>query len=102
MVAKKIEPSTSLANKSPWLTEPEAAEYCRCSVWAFRNMHLPAKNSGGRKVYHRDMLDASIQARPWSRGAVVGPVKSTSNATLAERLGGERRRPHKPRKKSQD
>ena len=85
---------------SPWLTEPEAAEYCRCLDWAFRNMRFPAKNSGGRKVYPRDTLDASIQARPWDC-SVVSDL-ATSNATLAERLSGKRQRPYKPRKKAQD
>ena len=31
---------------SDWMTEPESAEYCRCSLASFRNMRLPASNSG--------------------------------------------------------
>lgn len=32
---------------SDWMTEPESADYCRCSLASFRNMRLPASNSGG-------------------------------------------------------
>ena len=48
---------------SDWLTEAEAAEHCRGSLWAFRRMGLPAKDSGGRKVYNRESLDAAIHSR---------------------------------------
>jgi len=106
MATKKPETAKPQTIASPWLTEKEAAEYCRCSLWAFRAMYLPAQNSGGRKVYHRDLLDASIQARPWQRSASVaafatstsGPVGAKS-ATLAEKWSGQRLRPFKPRKK---
>lgn len=78
-----------------WLTEAEAAEYCRCSLWAFRRMGLPANNSGGRKVYFRETLDACIHARPWSREPRVVP-----NSPLDARLSAIRLRPYKPRTKS--
>lgn len=61
-----------------WLTEQEAADYCRCSLWAFRRMRLAARDSGGRKVYHRRSLDDALMARPWqpSTGAET-PITST-------------------------
>ena len=77
-----------------WLTEAEAAEYCRCSLWSFRKMGLPAHNSGGRKVYFRETLDRCLQARPWSRGAAA-----TSVPPADARLSAIRLRPYKPRKK---
>ena len=90
---------------SDWLTEPEAAEYCRCSVAGFRNMRLPASNSGGRKVYHRGSLDAAILSRPWQRSTnAVKPTISTgartgsSSVAVSERLTGKRLRPFAPRK----
>src|SRR5687767_5247806 len=47
----------SAAEKLPvWLTEQEAADYCRCCLKSFRRMQLPASNSGGRKVYNRASL----------------------------------------------
>lgn len=77
-----------------WLTESEAAQYCRCSLWAFRKMGLPASNSGGRKVYFRETLDRCLHARPWSREP---SAKSVSPAN--PRLAAVRLRPYKPRKK---
>lgn len=83
-----------------WLLEAEAAEYCRCSVWAFRKMGAPAKNSGGRKVYRRSTLDEFIRSRPWEhspRGG--GAKKAASRADLPVNLTAVRLRPYKPRKK---
>ena len=89
---------------TPWLTEPEAAEYCRCSLRAFRHMRLPAQNSGGRKVYNRANLDAALLARPWYPSSVRTPLaittpKSDELALLyGDRLTARRLRPYKPRK----
>ena len=77
-----------------WLTEAEAAQYCRCSLWAFRKMGLPASNSGGRKVYFRETLDRCLHARPWSREPSATPVPLED-----PRLSAVRLRPYKPRKK---
>lgn len=106
MTNSKTDPAAAFAVNSPWLTEAEAAEYCRCSVWSFRNMRLPAKNSGGRKVYHRSTLDASIHSRPWQRstsdeasGTSTSEQTIGKSASLSERLTGKRQRPYKPRKK---
>ena len=88
-----------------WFTEPEAAEYCRCSFRAFRDMRLPAQNSGGRKVYHREALDAALLSRPWESVSNVSPAGPKAHAAgdsleLWERLKSERLRPYKPRKKT--
>lgn len=89
-----------------WFTEPEAAEYCRCSFRAFREMRLPAKNSGGRKVYNRDTLDSALNSRPWQPStSAARPTISTGagtanrSAALSARLTDERLRPYVPRKK---
>ena len=89
-----------------WMTEDEAAEYCRCSKWAFRKMRLPANNSGGRKVYHRATLDACLLSRPWQPSTnAATPITSTGGRTarsfagLSERLTDARLRPYAPRKK---
>ena len=90
-----------------WFTEAEAAEYCRCSIRAFRGMRLPAQNSGGRKVYHRDALDAALMSRSWEsvpKLSSAGPKAhaSTDSLKLWERLKSERLRPYKPRKKASE
>jgi len=77
-----------------WLTESEAADYCRCSLWAFRKMGLHAYNSGGRKVYFRDAIDRCLHSRPWSRAQLV-----PSAPPADPRLSAVRLRPYKPRKK---
>ena len=91
---------------SDWMLEPEAAEYCRCSVWAFRKMRIQAKNSGGRKVYHRASLDASLNSRPWQRSTnAETPITSTGGKVVSSigdpsaRLTGKRLRPFVPRKR---
>lgn len=91
---------------TPWLTEQEAALYCRCSLWSFRQMNLPAQNSGGRKVYHRTTLDASIHARTWQRSTPAAePGTSTSVSTggrsdIRSKLQSAKRlRPFVPRKR---
>lgn len=106
MPSEKPAPTSVRTVTSPWLTEKEAAEYCRCSLWAFRAMHLPAKNSGGRKVYHRDLLDASIQARPWQRTAASPEFRASTSVSTAGKSdillklqNAKRLRPYKPRKK---
>jgi hypothetical protein len=86
-----------------WLLEAEAAEYCRCSLWAFRKMGIPAKNSGGRKVYSRASLDEVIEGRDWTRslrGGAAAPQTSSRRPELGDRLTAVRLRPYKPRKKS--
>ena len=90
-----------MVDEKTWLTVPEAAEHCRCSVRAFLNMHLPANDAGGRKVYHREALDAAIMARTWRRStnSVAGLTVTADYGALSERLIGKRRRPYKPRKK---
>lgn len=61
-----------------WMTEPEAADYARCSLWSFRKMRLAACNSGGRKVYHRGSIDAALMARPWQPStSAEAPTTST-------------------------
>src|SRR5690606_41119454 len=89
-----------------WLTEAEAATYCRCSLWAFRKMRLDAKDSGGRKVYHRASLDAALHSRPWRPStSAASPTTSTggkmasSTADPSGRLTARRLRPYAPRKK---
>lgn len=89
-----------------WLTEPEAATYARCSLWAFRKMRLPAYDSGGRKVYHRATLDAALLSRPWQPStSAATPTTSTggkagsSTADLSARLTAKRLRPYAPRKR---
>src|SRR6185312_4268199 len=91
---------------SDWLTVPEAAEYCRCSVRAFLNMHLAAHDAGGRKVYHRQSLDAAIMARTWRNSTSAAPVTTSTGQRAANdsgavsgRLTAQRLRPYKPRKK---
>lgn len=104
-----------------WLLESEAAEYCRCSLWSFRKMGAPAKNSGGRKVYRRLTLDEFINSREWEHsprggGAAVASrcVDLPANLTAVrlrpfvprkgeplDPLTPGRRRPYKPRKKAQ-
>lgn len=66
----------SLAAQQSWFTEAEAAEYARCSLWAFRRMGIPAKDSGGRKVYHRSSIDAALEARPQRRLAISAHIRS--------------------------
>jgi hypothetical protein len=96
--------ATKLEYPPTWFTEPEAAEYCRCSFRAFREMRLPAYNSGGRKVYNRDALDLAIRSRPWDqprpapRNIIPGKA-SAMTPDLARRLQAVRLRPYKPRKK---
>lgn len=82
------------SQQSPWLTEAEAAEYSRCSMWALRRMRLPAYNSGGRKVYFKPHIDAALLARPWA------PPVPLAFPLLADRpnLRNGRIRPYKPRK----
>ena len=80
-------------SKQTWLTEPEAAEYCRCSLWSFRRMRLPAKDAGGRKVYKRETLDMAIEARDWDR-------RPRTEFEWPANLQSVRIRPYKPRKPS--
>ena len=89
-----------------WLTEPEAADYARCSVWAFRKMRLPAKDSGGRKVYSRRSLDLALEARPWQRstkeaaaGISTGVTMGSSTVGHSDRLKSVRLKPYAPKKK---
>ena len=89
-----------------WFTEPEAAEYCRCSFRAFRDMHLPAKNSGGRKVYNRGILDSALHSRPWQPSTNAAPATISTGAktagstgALSARLTEKRLRPYAPRKR---
>jgi hypothetical protein len=97
----------SAAEKLPvWLTEQEAADYCRCCLKSFRRMGLPASNSGGRKVYHRANLDQALLTRPWRPStSAARPTTSTgeraafSTDALSERLTAKRRRPYAPRRK---
>ncbi len=95
-----------MSEQSAWMYEAEAAEYCRCSVWALRKMRLPASNSGGRKVYNRARLDAALESRPWQRSTnAATPTTSTggkaaiSTGDPSERLTAVRLRPYAPRKK---
>jgi hypothetical protein len=97
----------SAAERLPvWFTEREAAEYCRCSFRAFRDMRLPAQNSGGRKVYNRATLDAALLSRPWQPSTSAEPRTTSTGAktagnygALSARLTDERLRPYAPRKK---
>lgn len=89
-----------------WLTESEAATYCRCSEWSFRRMRLPAYNAGGRKVYHRSTIDAAIFSRPWQPSTNVatpttstGETRASRSVDPSERLTGKRLRPFVPRKR---
>lgn len=77
-----------------WLTESEAADYCRCSLRAFQNMGLPAQDAGGRKVFHRPSLDAAILARPWRRASLHEPRP----AALPSNLVSARLRNFKPKR----
>lgn len=80
-------------SKQAWFTEPEAAEYCRCSLWAFRKMRIPAKNAGGRKVYKRETIDMVTEGRDWDR-------KPQAKVEWPRNLTAVRLRPYKPRPKT--
>jgi excisionase family DNA binding protein len=51
---------------SPWLSAKEAAEYLRCPLSRVRKLtmtsELPHEHDGRRVLYHRDALDAFIEA----------------------------------------
>ena len=92
--------------ETPWLTVDQAAVYCKCSKRAFLNMHLPANDAGGRKVYHRQSLDAAIMARTWQSSTNAAPATTSTGQKAANdsgavlgRLASQRLRPYKPRKK---
>ena len=91
---------------SPYLREKDAAAYACCSVSAFREMGIPACNSGGRKVYDKTVIDAAIRARAWRSSTNAAPATtwtgrkmgSDSGAAL-ENLTPQRLREFKPRKR---
>jgi excisionase family DNA binding protein len=57
---------------SPWMTAPEAADYLRCPLSRVRKLtmttELPCEHDGRRVLYHRDALDAYLQA-----GGAISP-----------------------------
>lgn len=94
------------AESHDWLLEAEAAEHCRCSLWAFRKMGLPANDSGGRKVYSRQSLDLALAGRAWQRstnaeaaGISTGGQRASNSADPSGRLKNARLRPYAPRKR---
>jgi len=95
--APEVDEEEKPSVESPWLTEGEAANYARCSTSGFRTMLVPAKNSGGRKVYNKRDIDQTIESRPWA-GSTRGRRPSSISPELRERLRGVRVRPYKPRK----
>lgn len=82
MATKKPETPEPRTITSPWLTEKEAAEYCRCSLWSFRAINLPAPRGAFEvrssqrfsKFNVRSKPEAS-QVSPTSRAACIAAFR---------------------------
>lgn len=103
-----LESLTSSAQRpSDWLTEAEAASYCRVSLTTFRagyeQLGVVARRAFGRKLYAREELRSAISNSPaWNpllETAHNGRPRVMANPLLAN-LRPERLRPYKPRKKT--
>ncbi|MDR7192713.1 hypothetical protein J2W68_001429 [Luteimonas terrae] len=106
-LAEAVESMASTARcPSDWMTEAEAAAYCRVSVSAFRagymQLGVVARSAFGRKLYSRDDLHRAIANSPaWggqSEPSHSGLVRASIHPLLTN-LRPERQRPYKPRKK---
>lgn len=98
--------ASTTSSPSDWLTEAEAAAYCRVSISNFRSgyeqLGVVARRAFGRKLYAREELRVAISNSPaWNpqfETATIRQMQTSAHPFLAN-LRPARQRPYKPRKK---